>query len=48
MRPIKTVVAIPRPGCGSGGLQWATVRPVIEPILESDRYVIVDRAGGTT
>ena len=33
-------VAMPRPGCGNGGLTWAEVRPIVEPLLD-DRFVIV-------
>lgn len=33
-------VLLPRPGCGLGSLQWADVRPVLEPILD-DRVIIV-------
>jgi len=37
-------VALPRPGCGNGGLDWARhVRPVLAPLLD-DRFAIVDRA----
>jgi O-acetyl-ADP-ribose deacetylase (regulator of RNase III) len=35
-----TTVALPRPGCGGGGLAWSEVRPVIAPLLD-DRFVIV-------
>jgi len=33
-------VALPRPGCLNGGLDWADVKQVIEPILDN-RIVIV-------
>ena len=34
---------LPRPGCGLGGLNWeGEVRPLIEPILNNDKFVITD------
>ena len=36
-------IALPRPGCGNGGLKWEDVKPIIEPILD-DRFVIVEYA----
>ncbi len=33
-------VALPRPGCGNGGLLWEDVRPVIAPVLD-DRFAVV-------
>lgn len=38
-----TWVALPRPGCGGGGLQWSEVRPLLFPILD-DRFVAVTPA----
>lgn len=35
-----TFVALPRPGCGGGGLDWAEVRPILWPLLD-DRFVAV-------
>lgn len=35
-------VCLPKPGCENGGLTWNEVKPVIEPILKSDNFVIVD------
>jgi len=35
-------VALPRPGCGNGGLEWVTVRQFIAPILD-DRFWVVNQ-----
>lgn len=40
---IKSLVYLPRPGCGNGRLSWNDVRPVIEPYLD-DRFVVVTNA----
>lgn len=34
-------VLLPRPGCNNGGLEWDTVRAVIEPLLHNDKFIIV-------
>lgn len=36
-------IVLGRPGVGVGGLSWADVKPVIEPILD-DRFIIVSFA----
>jgi len=36
-------VALPRPGCGNGGLRWEDVKPRIESILD-DRFIVVEYA----
>lgn len=33
-------VVIPRPGCGSGWLQWSEVKKEIEPLLDDRFYII--------
>jgi hypothetical protein len=38
-------VALPRPGCGTGGLAWKDVSVFLAPILD-DRFVIVTRLEG--
>lgn len=36
------VVALPRPGCGNGALDWKNVKPIVSEILD-DRFVVVER-----
>lgn len=35
-------IFLPRPGCGNGQLTWDEVKPVIEPILKSNNFIVVD------
>lgn len=35
-------VALPRPGCGAGGLRWDEVGPLISDMLD-DRFIIIER-----
>jgi hypothetical protein len=39
-------IAMVRPGCGNGQLEWTEVREVIAPILSDDRFIIVDNGSG--
>jgi len=39
----KPLVMLPRPGCGNGGLEWEEAKEKISPILDSDRFIIIDR-----
>lgn len=39
------LVALPRVGCGLGGLRWGQVKPILERVLGEDkRFVIVDNS----
>lgn len=37
-------VYLPKPGCGSGQLDWSDVRPLVKSLVDSGRVVIVDRS----
>ena len=40
-------IALPRPGCGYGGLRYEEVRPVLEKLVgDDDRFLIVDYPKG--
>ena len=34
------VVLLPRPGCGNGKLSWADVKPLLEPILTEQVFIV--------
>ena len=36
-------IALPRPGCGAGGLAWSDVREIVERGLPGKRYLVVER-----
>lgn len=38
-------LALPRPGCGHGGLEWANVRPILQDVLD-DRFIVVTLQNG--
>jgi hypothetical protein len=33
-------VVLPRPGCGNGHLEWVTVKPILEPLMDNRFHVI--------
>lgn len=41
------LIALPRPGCGNGRLDWAQVGPLLAPKLD-DRFVVVSLAPAQT
>ena len=43
--PKNTTIALTRPGCKNGHLEWKTVKPILEKILKSDDFIIVDTNG---
>lgn len=36
-------IYVVRPGCGNGQLNWVNVKPILEKILISDNFVIVEK-----
>lgn len=41
--PYIITVFLPRVGCGSGGLSWDQVKPVLEKYFVNDQFVIVEK-----
>lgn len=45
--PPKLTVALPRPGCGNGSLQWPDVLAVLEPIFgDNNPYIYIVKKRG--
>jgi hypothetical protein len=36
----RSEIALPRPGCGCGGLDWEIVKPILEKHLVSDNFLV--------
>lgn len=34
-------IALPRPGCSNGGLDWSEVKPIVDRYLSSDKFIVV-------
>lgn len=43
MFPDNLRIALPRPGCGNGGLIWDDIKIYIEYMLPEDRFIVVER-----
>ena len=41
--PQFTTIVLPRPGCHYGGLSWEQVKPILEPILTQDKFLIIHK-----
>ena len=35
-------ILLTRPGCGSGNLEWTEVRPILQTILNSNEFIVVN------
>lgn len=35
-------ILLTRPGCGSGNLNWTDIRPVLQTILDSNEFIVVN------
>lgn len=40
---VKGKIALPRPGCGNGGLKWGDMRPLVERILNTDQFIVMEK-----
>ncbi len=36
-------ILLTRPGCGSGNLNWADIRPILQTILNSNEFVVINQ-----
>jgi hypothetical protein len=39
--PPAVTIALPRPGCGNGGLPWHLVKEILTPVFTEDRFQII-------
>jgi hypothetical protein len=37
-------VALPRPGCGNGGLKWGDVQPLVHTMLPGKEFIVIERS----
>ena len=35
-------ILLTRPGCGNGNLNWAEIRPILQTILNSDEFIVIN------
>ena len=36
-------ILLTRPGCGNGNLNWTDVRPILQTILNSDEFIVINK-----